>query len=124
MSDTTFDDFLLRAEEDRELAERQAQSRPSRDVALLLIGIRSRMNLSQAAFARQVGVTPSYISQLESGNANPGICSLSKLLRRVGVSLRFEAVIAVSPGLAGERVEAPVREEARHSTLSERILMS
>ncbi len=93
----TFDDFMRELRTDPERAERDAEWKPSRDLAIMLVRLRLSLGLTQAEFAQRAGVRQSYISQLESGSGNPSIRSLSRLLRKNGVTLRFEPIIECAP---------------------------
>lgn len=68
-----------------------AEIQPSIDVSLLLVKLRLDLGLSQREFARRAGVSPSYISQLESGTANPSVRRLDTILRSVGSRLVMKA---------------------------------
>lgn len=61
----------------------------SREVAHALMDIRGEHGLTQAALAQSVGVSQAYISQLESGAANPSVRSLAALLMAAGYRLRL-----------------------------------
>lgn len=103
----TFDDLLRDIAADPVLAERDAEMKPSRDVMHVLVGVRLALGMNQREFARAAGVSPSYISRLESGVANPSIRALASVLRRVGARFEFAAVITTDNG--GDRVIAPAR---------------
>ena len=93
----TFADFMRELKSDPERAESEADWQPSRDLALMLVRLRLSLGVTQAEFAQRAGVRQSYISQLESGSGNPSIRSLSRLLRKNGVTLRFEPIIECAP---------------------------
>lgn len=103
----TFDDLLADLARDPEFVERDAEMRPSRDVMHVLVGVRLALGMNQREFARAAGVSPSYISRLESGVANPSIRALASVLRRVGARFEFAAVITADDG--EERVIIPPR---------------
>lgn len=118
MTDATFQTFLRQLEQDREFAERQAETKPSRDLAMLTVAVRRQFGLSQTELAKKAGVSQAYVSQLESGTANPSIRSLSKFMRRLGVNLSFEAVIA-APHELDSRVESRAHEQVESELPSE-----
>jgi len=115
---TTFDTFLRQLEQDRDFAELQAEMKPSRDIALLLVETRHRLGMTQGQFAKRAGVSQSYISQLESGTANPSIRKLAQLLRKGGINLSFEAIIA-APGKLDSNVESKAQEQVDSEHLTE-----
>ena len=94
MKRQTIDEFMVELEQDPDVAEELAVYKPSRDIAMLLVGIRKQLGLTQAAFAKRAGVSQSYVAQLESGIANPSIQKLSNLCRKNGVVLTFGASVA------------------------------
>lgn len=118
MSTKTFAEFLDEIEQDRELAERQRDMKPSRDLALMLVGIRKRLDLTQRALATSAGVSQAYVAQLESGAANPSIRTVDRLLRKTGVVWRMEATIVAPPAL-DRTAEASVRETGEPDKLTE-----
>lgn len=94
-SPATFDDLVRELQREPAVAAQEADLQPSRDVALLLVSLRQRMHLSQSEFARKAGVSQAYVSQLESGTANPSVRRLNRLLRAVGATLRLSALIEI-----------------------------
>lgn len=114
----TLDAFISELEGDHRTSEMEAEYRPSRDLAMALVEIRMRLNVSQKEFATRLGVTPAYLSKLESGVANPSIRSLASLLRRAGISLRMRFEIS-APSVWNEESTFDVSERYRRSDLDE-----
>jgi transcriptional regulator with XRE-family HTH domain len=94
MTTETFDALLANLKKDASFAEEQERTKPSRELAMLLVQVRRTLKLSQAQFAKNAGVSQAYISQLESGTANPSIQKVTALLRRNGVSFEMQAVVS------------------------------
>ena len=61
----------------------------SRDIAHALLRVRGQHKLTQAGLAAAVGESQRYVSQLESGAANPSARSLAALLMAAGYQLRL-----------------------------------
>jgi transcriptional regulator with XRE-family HTH domain len=89
---TTFDELIDEIESDPVEREIEDSWRPSREVATLLMKLRSERGLSQRQLANLAGVTPAYISQLESGMANPSVRRLNAVLRAAGMRLALQAL--------------------------------
>lgn len=58
----------------------------------LLLSARTRLGLSQTAFARLLGIAQPTLSAYESGRRQPTVPTLLRLLGRAGFELRFEVV--------------------------------
>ncbi len=58
----------------------------------LLLSARTRLGLSQTAFAELVGVAQPTLSAYESGRRQPTLPTLLRLLGRAGLDLRMELV--------------------------------
>jgi transcriptional regulator with XRE-family HTH domain len=86
---TTVDEFVERLRTDPELAEQLDDLQAAQEVALLIARTRMALGLTQADFAHRAGVTQAYISQLESGTANPSVRRLARLFRRAGFDVTF-----------------------------------
>ena len=56
----------------------------------LLLSARSRLGLSQTAFAELIGVAQPTLSAYESGRRQPTLPTLLRLLGRAGLDLRME----------------------------------
>jgi DNA-binding XRE family transcriptional regulator len=111
---STLGSLIDEMERDREIAAREAEAKPSRDLAILLAGVRKTLGLNQREFALLTGVSPAYISKLESGNGNPSIRSLSTLLRKAGVALTLQAkVVAPASTSSARGVSAMQRGSTR-----------
>jgi ribosome-binding protein aMBF1 (putative translation factor) len=84
----TYESFLEELwQMEPELRERDIESRPSIDVALVVAGIRVRECLTQWQLAERMGVSQAYVARLESGLANPSIRRLNTLLQKAGYRL-------------------------------------
>jgi DNA-binding XRE family transcriptional regulator/mannose-6-phosphate isomerase-like protein (cupin superfamily) len=71
---------------------------------------RERTGMGLRALAREVGVSPSLISQIENGKVNPSVGTLFALVSALGVSLDelfFDAARADDTGEAGAPAQAP-----------------
>jgi ribosome-binding protein aMBF1 (putative translation factor) len=64
----------------------------ARQVAHAVLGYRVERGLTQAALARQVGMTQSVIARLESGDQSPSFATLAKLT--AGTGLEFDVRVA------------------------------
>ncbi|MGH2609075.1 MAG: helix-turn-helix domain-containing protein, partial [Tepidiformaceae bacterium] len=100
---TTFDDLIDELVGDPAEREMEDSWRPSRGVATLLMKLRADRGLSQRQLATLAGVTPAYISQLESGTANPSVRRLDAILRSVGARLVLLAAPDEAPRASGKR---------------------
>lgn len=58
----------------------------------LLVSARSRVGLSQTAFAELLGIAQPTLSAYESGHRQPTLPTLLRLLGRAGLDLRMELV--------------------------------
>ncbi len=76
-----------RQQSDPEFARDWEASEPSVEVAALVISLRADLGLTQAALAERCGLKRSYIARLESGEANPTVGTLVRILRSVGSDL-------------------------------------
>lgn len=83
-----FEQELLKDPATREAYERK---RPALEFAISLIGLRTRMGLSQRQLARRAGMTQPEIARLESGNVEPTWETISRVFSSVGASLEVRA---------------------------------
>lgn len=69
--------------------------------------LRSRQGLSLRALASRAGFSPSFVSQIERGQASPSISSLERLAQALGVTLGefFRPVATARVTRLGERAE-------------------
>lgn len=69
--------------------------------------LRSRQGLSLRTLATRAGFSPSFVSQLERGQASPSIASLERLAQALGVTLGefFRPVATARVTRLGERAE-------------------
>ncbi len=86
-----FQAFLQRQMQGKQFAELWEETRPSFDAGALLIKIRAELDLTQNELAERVGVKRSYISRIESGDGNPTVRTLGRILSSVGFRLKLEA---------------------------------
>lgn len=86
---------------DEMLAEARRNAPPGTDflrwdvgveVATMMMEARVRAGLSRKQLASRMGVTHSYICQLERGTANPSVLVLARVLRACGLKLKLEAI--------------------------------
>jgi transcriptional regulator with XRE-family HTH domain len=73
--------------EDPEYAAYWAEMEPSFKAGELLVGLRIEYQLTQAQLAEKAGVKREYIAWIESGDANPTVRSLGRILRGLGLGL-------------------------------------
>jgi transcriptional regulator with XRE-family HTH domain len=68
-------------------------------------GLRSRQGLSLRTLATRAGFSPSFVSQIERGQASPSIASLERLAQALGVTLGefFRPVATARVTRLGER---------------------
>jgi DNA-binding XRE family transcriptional regulator len=96
------DDFVAELESDPEWAAELEQSRKELAKQLgddaSLASMRLARGLSQRDLARRVGASQPQIARLELGQGNPGVATLRKLARELGV--RIEQVL-----LAFEKIQ-------------------
>jgi transcriptional regulator with XRE-family HTH domain/quercetin dioxygenase-like cupin family protein len=94
------------------------QARPSHDaesvvqLGLRLRQARQRSGLSLRALARELGVSASFVSQLENGKSQPSVATLFSLAQLLGVSIdelfdHGAAEATAHPGDAEAQVAAP-----------------
>jgi transcriptional regulator with XRE-family HTH domain len=89
--------------------------------------VRTRQGLSVRALAARAGCSPSFISQVEHGQASPSIASLERLVQALGMTLgdffrantspavvRSHERAALTSALSGARIEALAPARAGH----------
>jgi transcriptional regulator with XRE-family HTH domain len=86
-------------------AERQTGVRGA--IGAKLRAQRTRKQLSLRALASKVEVTPSLLSQIENGRANPSVTTLYSLVSELGMSLDELFFDEVRPGTPEETISAP-----------------
>lgn len=64
--------------------------RPRYEAIRQIVTARKEQNMTQAEIARRVGTQKSNISRLESGNYNPSLDFLSKVVESLGKSLNIQ----------------------------------
>ena len=77
---------------------------------------RTRRGVKVSALARQIGVSPSLISQIERGQSRPSVSTLFALAEalEVPVDAFFRNGETAAPASARARLEAPSRDGMRH----------
>ena len=91
-----------RASRSDEYRAEQARLRPYRDVARLVILLRTRAGISQEELARRVGTSKSAIARLESGRHQPTVETLRRVADAFGTTLVIGFETAREPGLPPE----------------------
>ena len=74
--------------------------------------VRLRSGRSLREVSRQLGVSPSFVSQLENGKSQPSVATLYSLAQLLGVSI--DELFADTGGLAPSPVPAPAPVPARN----------
>jgi DNA-binding XRE family transcriptional regulator len=80
------DEFM----QDEEFQKEYEKLRPRYEVISKLIELRKEQNITQAELARRVGTQKSNISRLESGNYNPSLDFLIKVVHSLGKELEIQ----------------------------------
>jgi len=78
---------LIEELKDPEFAKLYGSERARSVIGLLLFHARQKAGLTQKEVSEKLGVRQPYIAQLESGEANPTIGMIGKLLARFGLEL-------------------------------------
>lgn len=86
-----FRDHMREQLKDEEFASYWWEQDPTFKVGNLLIKLRMQHNLTQAQLAEKVGLKRPYISRLESGDANPTIKTLGRILGAFDMALVLDA---------------------------------
>lgn len=86
-----FRELLRKHMEDKAFAALWHEADPSYKAAELLIRLRVRFGLSQAELAEKAGLKRPYIARIESGQANPTVRTLGRILASLGFSLVLDA---------------------------------
>lgn len=107
------DDIFAQIEaEHPELAEIAHEVEPPAVVAVNVVRARSRLGITQAQLADAVGVAQPRIAELERGDANPRLVTLSKIAHALGITLSElldDTLFRKRPGAAAaEPVDTPV----------------
>ncbi len=108
MNYVSFQDVL--AEDLQDPSERAEWDRLqlARDVAVWLLAYRKKHRLTQTQLARQLDWPQSVIARLESGDREPSIATLHRLVERLGAT----ATIAIRPERVEVRFGRPRRSAA------------
>jgi transcriptional regulator with XRE-family HTH domain len=83
----TFGDDLKQRLRDPEFAKMFGAAQAKSNFALTLSKARVELGLTQKELATELGVSQSYISKLEGGEANPTLERIGSLLATLGLSL-------------------------------------
>ncbi|HEX5781918.1 MAG TPA: XRE family transcriptional regulator [Solirubrobacteraceae bacterium] len=87
---------------------------PALAIGARLAEHRNRRGVKVSALARQIGVSPSLISQIERGQSRPSVSTLFALAEALNVAVdAFFRDGEVAPGLPRPMVEAPARDGQR-----------
>ena len=82
----------LRAEDLKhpEVAAELARTAVANQLAILVIQYRVEHGLTQTALASQLGMRQPAIARLEAGDHEPSVAMLSRLAKKLGLSLRLD----------------------------------
>ncbi len=97
MKDTslrTAESVLAEQLKDPEFRTEWERTAPARAVATQLSAFRTDHGLSQTQLATRLGVSQAYIAELERGEHNPRLETLTKLSSKLGI----EFVLSIAPG--------------------------
>ena len=86
----SFSDVKKRLLQDEEFLKEYDKLKPRYTVISQIIGARKEQNLTQAELAKRVGTQKSNISRLESGNYNPSLDFLIKVVHCLGKELDIQ----------------------------------
>lgn len=89
-SGITFESVRAELMQDEEFKKEYERLRPRYEVVSQLIEARKEQNLTQAELAKRVGTQKSNISRLESGNYNPSLDFLIKVVHCLGKDLEIQ----------------------------------
>lgn len=76
--------------QDEEFQKEYEKLRPRYEVISKLIELRKEQNITQAELAKRVGTQKSNISRLESGNYNPSLDFLIKVVHSLGKEVEIQ----------------------------------
>ena len=77
-------------QQDEKFCEEYEKLRPRYEIISQIIEIRRAQNITQAELAKRVGTQKSNISRLESGNYNPSLDFLVKVVASLGKNIKIE----------------------------------
>jgi transcriptional regulator with XRE-family HTH domain/mannose-6-phosphate isomerase-like protein (cupin superfamily) len=89
--------------------DRSESTRPVGELGARLKQVRMRAGLSLRAVARQLGVSPSFVSQLENGKSQPSVATLYSISQLLEVSI--DQLFVDDPGTAQPTPTEPTSEE-------------
>jgi DNA-binding XRE family transcriptional regulator len=92
------DDVARWEAEDPRFAAERDRLRPYREVAKLVIVLRTRQGISQEELARRVGTSKSAIVRLESGRHKPSMETLRRVAEAFGGRLAVTIDVPGGPG--------------------------
>lgn len=76
--------------------------RTSRDIGILIKEARKRRRLSQAALAKMINTTQTWVSWIENGKPSAEIGNVLLALTTLGVELNFDLPTSSPPALTGD----------------------
>jgi transcriptional regulator with XRE-family HTH domain len=103
-----------------EIAEIAHEVDPPYILALNVIRLRRERGLTQAELANRLGVSQPRIAEVEAGDANPRLITLSKIAHALGVSLSELLTDNLNANRAAA-VPAQVRGEENEPTRKRRV---
>ena len=77
-------------QQDEKICEEYEKLRPRYEIISQIIETRKAQNITQAELAKRVGTQKSNISRLESGNYNPSLDFLVKVVGSLGKNIKIE----------------------------------
>ena len=77
-------------QQDEKFCEEYEKLRPRYEIISQIIETRKAQNITQAELAKRVGTQKSNISRLESGNYNPSLDFLVKVVGSLGKNIKIE----------------------------------
>jgi DNA-binding XRE family transcriptional regulator len=118
--DLTLDEFIAKQCEDPEFARLWAEGEAMRDLSFNLWRLREERGWTQQQLAARAGIKQPRIAEIERGDANPTLLTLSRLAIALGVRVeRFfastEPVRKEEPGTARPMKLAPPRRVRRRA---------
>lgn len=92
MAMTDFDEFLEKQLESPEFRKEWVALEPAYAIIKAMIDARNTNALTSKELSERSGISQSYITQLENGNANPSVKTLQRLADAMGKTLKIEFV--------------------------------
>lgn len=99
------------------MIKKEATNTEGQDYSELIHGLRTYLQLSQAAFAKQIGLSPTHVARFEKGVSTPSSETIEKICREFGVNHKyFEKVLSGASSVA----DAVKKKDAK-SGIAERL---